>query len=157
LDYRTQNRIAAQWLLQYNERKQSYLDRSREFTVLGAVQYRHTPTGTDISQPTQSKAISLVRLREDELWLMAVEDAESTLGEKKLAFLDIRRQAEKNMMIGVNEPGRPAWIPYVQSHYADWHSRRYGGDYVPSERTMRMWWGEIINVTVRIAIKRGAL
>lgn len=53
--------------------------------------------------------------------------------------------------------GRPGWVDYVQARYAEWHDRRYGQGYPPSKRTMIGWMDNIIDVTVRIAIKQGVL
>lgn len=157
IDYIGQNKIAAKWLLEYPEKRQDYLDRSGEFVVLSAVRVSGLPGGTSIGNPTQSKGLSLATLEEIRLWIMAIEDAESTLSEKKLEFLGIRRQAEKIKYEGDLERGRPPWVPYVQVHYADWHQRRYGAFFEPGRRTLLSWWDEIINVTVRIAILRGCI
>jgi hypothetical protein len=157
LDYIGQNKIAAKWLLECPERKQQYLDKMSEFSVLGAVRYSGMPTGTDVGRPCENMGLSLVKSEESKLWIMTVEDTESTLGDKKLAFLDIRRLAEKLKHEGIQERGRPAWVPYTQERYADWHHRKYGGDYMPASRDLYRWWTDIVNIAVRIAIKRGCL
>jgi hypothetical protein len=157
IDYIGQNKIAAKWLLEYPERRQSYIDQLSEFSVLGAMKYSSQPGGTDPGDPTKNKGVSLATLDEQRLWIMTIEETESTLGEKKLVFMDIRRQAENIKYEGDMERGRPPWMLYVQSHYADWHQRRYGVYYEPSRKTIFNWWYEIINIAVRIAIKRGCL
>jgi len=152
--YQLENKKAARWLLAYPERKQAYFEMLNNVQFIGAAVNDGMPRSTEIGRPAEKKGIRLADIDKARLWLMAIEDAEKTLGEKKLAFLDIRRQAEKQKS---NSPGRPGWIDYTMSRYADWHSRRYGGDYVPSYNTLRTWWQEIIDVTVRIAIRRGCL
>jgi hypothetical protein len=127
----------------------------QEFTALAATQYTGMPHGSDISKPTQNKGISLADQNLTHLWLMAVEDTEKVLSEKEIALLDIRRQAENNR--GHLEPGRPSWIPQAQLRWADWHKRRYGWYYMPSDRAIKAWMGKIINIAARKAIKRGCL
>jgi len=152
--YKEENRQAAKWLLEYPERRQAYINRMNSIQYLGATQYDGMPHGTDVGRPCEAKGIRLADLDIDKKWIMAIEDAERTLGPKKLAFLDIRRQAEKQK---ASTGGRPGWMNYTMEKYADWQHRRYGGDYVPSYNTLRAWWDEILNVAVRIAIRRGCL
>lgn len=159
IDFKGQNKIAEKWLLEYPERKQQYIERMHEFGVLGSTVYTGLPTGTDVGMPTQAKAITLVHLDEERLWIMTIEDTESTLSEKKRAFLDARRWVDEQQQEfdpGA-EGGRPGWIDRTVIRYAKWHERRYGRYYEPSRRAIMYWWNEIINVAVRIAIKRGCL
>ena len=83
---------------------------------------------------------------------MTVEDTESIFGEKKSTFLDLRRKAA---LKATGEVGRPGWVDFVQAKYADWHERQYGKACVPDKITLYRWWDEIVEVAVRIAIKRG--
>jgi hypothetical protein len=154
LDYQQQNKLATRWLLEYSERKQNYITRLQEFVPLAATQYSGQPKGTDISQPTQNKGVSLAQLDADKLWLITIEDTERILSRKKKAFLDFRRLAEK---ISTGEPGRPGWSAFVSTRFADWHYREYGYEFVPTDRTMREWWHHIVDIAVRIAIRRGCL
>lgn len=156
IDYIGQNKIAQKWLLEYPERKQAYMEQRSEFTVLSAARMTGLPTGTDISMPTQNKVMALDRLEESRLWLQVVEDTEKVLGEKKLALLDARRWVEEQRR-GNAEVGRPGWVEGTGARYADWHMRRYDSYYEPTRKTLFIWWDEIINIAVRIAIKRGCL
>ena len=154
-DFAAQNKCAERWLLEFPERRQSYIDQLGEFTELASVRYTGMPGGSAVSSPTQSKAISLVTLDESRLWIMTIEDTERTLTEKKLAFLDARRWVDKQIRsTDVQEIGRPAWVDATQARYADWFWRRYGRDSYPDPKTVTQWWNEIINITCRIAIDR---
>ena len=155
MDFKQQDKIAAEWLLHYHERKKQYQIQQEEHTVLSAANYNGLPRGNGIGRPTENKGLILAELEETHAWLQTIEDAESTLSEKKQAFLDIRRRAEQ--LEFVREVGRPGWVDYVQVQYADWHERNYGTEYLPSKKTLHLWWNEIIDVTVRIAIRRGCL
>lgn len=154
-DLKHENKIAAWWLLHYAERRKIYMEARKSFTVLKATAIG-MPRGSDIGFPTERKSEQLMNLEMDRLWLMTVEDAERCLSEKKRAFLEFRRRAE-GMEFQRQDVGRPGWVDYVQARYADWHHRRYGGDYVPTDRTLRNWWHSIVDLTVRIAIRRGCL
>jgi hypothetical protein len=112
------------------------------------------PHGTSVGNPTQSKGMSLANLETDKDWLLVVEATESTLSEKKRMFLHFRRQMVNNQYVN---GGRPGWSDNVQYRYAEWHNRRYGCDHVPSRQTMIDWWREIVEVGVRIAIRKKIL
>jgi len=151
-DYQKENRQATKWLLQYNELKQGYIEKSN-IQYLGAAVNDGMPRSTDVGRPCESKGITLAGLEAARKWIISIEGVESVLGPKKLVFLQIRRQAEKQSC----NPGKSAWIDYTMSHYAEWHHREYGGDYVPSYRTLQEWWKEIVDITVRLAIRNGCL
>jgi hypothetical protein len=158
LDYIGQNKIAAKWLLEYPERRQAYIDRMSEFSTLSAMRYTGMPTGTDTGRPCENMGISLASLREQELWIITIEETESTLGEKKLAFLDARRWVEKQQRESdSNYEGRPGWVDGTVDRYADWFNRRFGCKSFPERRTAFKWWDDIINIAVRIAIISGAI
>jgi hypothetical protein len=155
LDYAGQNRCATRWLLEYPERRLDFLDRVGEFSPLSATKLTGMPLGSEVGRPVENLGLSLARLEETRLWLATIEDTEKTLGEKKLAFLFIRRWVHKQQEAGGTEKGRPGWVDESQARYADWFYRRYGQASYPDPKTMTRWWDEIVNVAVRIAIARG--
>ena len=154
IDFKKQDRVAADWLLNYHDRRRAYIDAQESYTALSATVSTGMPHGSGTSNPTESKAISLAELERQKLWIMTVEDAEKVFGERKREFLNIRRYADSEESSGV---GRPGWVDCVQARYAAWHESRYGKADVPAKVTMYRWWDEIIEVTVRIAIKRGLM
>ncbi len=99
----------------------------------------------------------MVELSHTELWLQSVEDVESIFSEKKRVFLQARREAAY-MVKTVR--GRPAWVIYVQRHYADRMSARYNttpDKFWVNETTLKEWWREMVDVMARVALKRGCL
>lgn len=162
-DTKSENDQAADWLLNYQQKKIMYIEAvesMQEFSPLVATNYSGMPKGMVTSNPSQDKGMVLINfgLRKPELelqrkWLITIDDTEKTLSEKKMVYLELRRRA-------VNiEPNRirPSWVDYVQAKFADWHYRQYQKEFVPCKQSMVDWWNDIINVTVRIAIRRGAL
>lgn len=152
VDFKKQDRIAAEWLLNYHDRRRAYIDAQESYTALSATVNTGMPHGSGTSNPTEQRALSLAELERQKMWIMTVEDTESVFGDKKKTFLDLRRQAA---LIESGEVGRPGWVDYVQAKYADWHERQYGKACVPAKITLYRWWDEIVEVAVRIAIKRG--
>jgi hypothetical protein len=149
-----ENKTVSDWLLNYHERLNAYKEKCSQFATLGATQYDGMPKGTSVGNPTQSKGMSLANLETDKDWLLVVEATESTLSEKKRMFLHFRRQMVNNQY---SNGGRPGWMDNVQYKYAEWHNRRYGCDHVPGRQTMLEWWKEIVEVGVRIAIRKKIL
>lgn len=155
IDLQRQNREALKWILNYSEYKNAYISATTAFSMLASTNYSGMPHCTDISQPTQNKAVTLTELEHKKQWIMTIEQMERTLSEKRKAFLEFRRRADT---IKENcDVGRPGWVDYVQARYADWHDVRYGYGYPPSKQTMCKWMNDIVDVTVRIGIKNGVL
>lgn len=163
-DTKHENDKTSEWLLDYPQRKNAYieaLEAIREFTELSSTQYTGLPGGCGVGRPSEEKGLRLVRIgiTEEELqlqekWLEVVELAEQTMSEKKLVFLELRRGAEN---LELTRGGKHPWVTYVQVRYADWHYRRFGRASVPSRQTMIDWWNAMVNVTVRLAIRKGCL
>lgn len=154
-DIEIENKTASEWLLYYHQRRQAYFQAKANFTELSATAYTGMPHGSGVGNPTLKKSIDLGKLRHDELWIITIEDVERILSPKKRVFLEVRRRAEEIKYDGDN--GRPDWVGYTQCAYADKIMRLYGYEHVPSERTMRAWWNSIVDIAVRIAIRRGCL
>lgn len=154
-DIKRQNQIASEWLLHYHKRRSEYFERLSQFSPIAATQYTGMPHGSGVGNTTASKAIDLGGLKSDEIWIMTIEDAERILSPKKAIFLEVRRMAEDIKYDG--DIGRPNWTGYTQVNYAEKINRMYGYDRVPSERAMNNWWNSMVDIVVRIAIKRGCL
>ena len=153
MDFKRQDKISADWLLNCQEYRNQYLVEKESYSELSATIYSGMPHGSGIGKPAENKAITLTDLEVKKFWIMTIEDAESTLSDKKNIFLELRRRAEQ--IDAIREVGRPGWVDYVQVRYADWHEREYGKACLLSKNTLHGWWNEIVDVTVRIAIKRG--
>lgn len=154
IDIQRQNKEALKWILNYAEKRDSYIAQSASFSELGATAYTGMPHGSEVGDPTLKKGITLIDLEYQKKWLMVIEKMELTLSDKRKIFLELRRRAE---LIETSEVGRPGWVGYVQAKYADWHYRQYGKGYPPSKQTMCKWMNDIVDVAVRLAIREGVL
>lgn len=154
-DTTLQNKIAKKKLLHLVELKESYARAMSNMAFIGAAVSDGQPHGTDVGDPTQKKAFDLLKIEQDHKWILAIELAEKNLSERQLKFLEFRRDAELQMITGPRPQGRPGWVGYVQSHYAEWYYDKYGKDFVPTERALHDWMDKIVEKTVRIAIYKG--
>jgi hypothetical protein len=157
LDIKKQNQIASEWILYYHQRSQLYTKMQNNISALSATQYTGMPHGSGKSDSTVQKVIELEKLKNDELWLITIEDIEKIVSPQKKVFIEVRRRAEEFKNDGIATVGRPGWVSYTQATYADKIYRMYGYEQVPSERTMMSWWNQVVDLAVRVAIKRGCL
>jgi hypothetical protein len=155
IDIKKQNKEALHWILNYSLLRETYIHSMYGFNEIAATVYTGMPHGSGTGNPTVNKAITLSELEHQKKWLMTIECMESTLSEKRKAFLEFRRRAEQ--LDNGCEVGRPGCLDYVQVKYAEWHQKRYGYGFPPSKQTMCRWMKDIIDVTVRIAIRQGVL
>ncbi|MDF2563691.1 MAG: hypothetical protein K0Q53_86 [Massilibacillus sp.] len=157
IDIDKQNKTAMKWILNYYEFKQAYAERSAQFSTLGATNYDGMPHGTSVGNPCANKTMTLLDLEESRKWIMVIEKAEQTLSEKSRKYLEIRRDAASQISNG-KTMGRPGWVDYTQVKYVEWFKYRYGREIdAPTKGTMTEWMRKIMDVTIRIAIKDGAL
>lgn len=156
IDIKKQNKEAIDWILNFKERRDSYISDSANFSMLGSTNYSGMPKGSDTGNPTLNKAVTLTELERQKLWIITIESMESTLSEKRRIFLEFRRRAEA-LQKEHDSPGRPGWVEYVQIRYGEWHEYRYGKGFVPSRHALHKWLNELIEITVRIAIRQGIL
>ena len=142
------NTTAAQWLLNIEARRRQYIQNQSEFACLSVVTSDGQPSAHNPGRPTERKGMQLADLESAKCWIITIELVESMLSPKKTAFLSIRRESEGQSM---NDRGRPAWVDYAQIQLME----RHGIDL--SRRAMFDWWREIVELTVRVAIRRGCL
>lgn len=154
IDVQKQNKEALKLILNYTEMRKAYIEATAAYSEIAATAYTGMPHGSGTSNPTQNKAVKLVDIDALKDKLMVVESMEKTLSEKRRAFLDFRRRAE---VMETKGPGRPPWADYVQAKFSEWHMKRYNCAFVPTRQTMKMWMNGIVDVTVRIAIKKGLM
>lgn len=139
-------------LLHIDDLRKQYAEASQNMNYIGAANINGVPHGSTISNPAQQKAMTLCDIENYKKWIMAIEQMESTLSEKRLMFLQYRREAEYESLKSPKQ-GRNGWVDYVQYHYSDWCFRRYGSkaNVIP-EQTLREWQSKIVDTVVRIAI-----
>lgn len=85
-------------------------------------------------------------------WLKAVEIVQRSLGERKNIFIQVRREAEKKKLT-TEKGGRPAWVGYLQTVYAERLAERFAmPPSVLPERTIRAWWGRLVARVMEVAL-----
>ena len=152
-------REAEYYLLHYEAELKDYTaSRSQLFDNPPAPDENRGIKGNLPGRPTETKALALVS--HDETcprwkWLKAVEIVQRGLGERKNIFISIRRRAETESRRSPVK-GRPAWVVYTQQHYAQAIESRFlqGCGYV-SEKTVRLWWQEIVSRVVEVYLRLG--
>lgn len=146
------NREAAEWLLYYPFRRRQFYKDKRDI-MCSSVSMPEIVIRIGPGNPTAFHALRLSSLEQCEIWLETIELVEELLSEEKQVFLKYRREAA---YITRRVKGRPAWILYVQRHYADEMAKQHGKnpeDYWLGEKTMREWWVEITVLTARVLAK----
>ncbi|WP_196607441.1 hypothetical protein [Pectinatus frisingensis] len=154
IDIKKQNKETLKYILNIYDLKESYARQINNMSLLGACNNDGMPHGTDVGNPTQKKAFALLDIEQKKNWIIAIELMEKTLSPKMTKFLELRRDAE-HLIIDYHKQGRPSWIDYVQSHYAEWFYTKYGYNQDPHRNTLLQWQSDIVDVTVRIAIAKG--
>lgn len=146
---------AEQYLLDYEKELRAYQD--YKFMHMTGRNGEGVGRGNLPGKPTESAAIRGIEFDSNYpgyLWLKAVEIVLRNLGEQKYQFVKLRREAEACKSIIHKTGGRPSWVPYLQCKYAAWLAERYiGREYVPSERTIKAWWRNIIDRVVLVKLK----
>jgi hypothetical protein len=152
-DIKRQNREALKYIIGFYDLQRQYTSQLNNISMIGAANSDGMPHGTTVGNPCMNKAFSLIELENKKNWILSIEMAEQTLSEKTRKFLELRRDAENQIQLTTHkDSGRPSWVPYVQSHYAEWFHNRYGRDSVPSRQYMNMMMQGMVDATVRIAI-----
>lgn len=146
---------AEQYLLNYETALRQYQDDRLAFMTCKGPD---SPGKSNLpGNPTQSQALRGIDFDgtyPGYLWIKAVEIVLRGLDEEKNQFVRLRREAEECKSIIHKTGGRPSWVPYLQCKYAAWMSERYiGREYVPSERTIKAWWRNIIDRVVLVKLK----
>jgi hypothetical protein len=161
IDIKKQNREALKWILGIRDLRKNYFDSLAEFSTLGAAVGDGMPRNSDTGNPCANKAISLIEMERQKTWIQVIELMEHTLSEKRIKYLELRRDAEeeRRKMIagGYCKRGRPGWVEYVQPRYAEWFEQRYKKYSMPDKENMINWMNSIIDVTKGIAIGKGIL
>lgn len=145
-----ENRIAANWLIHYRERKREYEEKKQE--ILAGTREKDDNVGggrsTIIGCPTESVVCKLDEHSNSNnaLWLQTVEDVKSIVGPKKRQLLELRQECR--YYIGP-DGGRPGWIAPVQQRFGEITG------WCPAERTIQDMWRECVSLAVRVAMARG--
>ncbi|TCL39975.1 hypothetical protein EV210_101175 [Anaerospora hongkongensis] len=158
-----QDKQAAEWLLNFPDKRKAYFESMAKMyntngeyaSEVAATLYTGMPKGSDVGRPAEDKAIGLVELSQQNIWIMTIEDVYKVLSPKKLIFLEARRQAEITYYDA--KQGRPGWVAETAKQYCNLIEKQYGYYHLPAEKTVKSWWKDVINITVRVAQRRGCL
>ncbi|MDF2499323.1 MAG: hypothetical protein K0Q77_37 [Anaerosporomusa subterranea] len=163
-EMQAQDKQAIDWLLNFPDKRRAYFESMAKMynangeyaSEVAATLYTGMPKGSGVGRPAEEKAIGLVELSQQNLWIMTIEDVYKVLSPKKLIFLEARRQAEITYYDA--KQGRPGWVEDTAKQYCTLIERQFFGfHHLPSGKTVKSWWKDIVNITVRIAQRRGCL
>lgn len=150
-----ENKIANDWLLNYHDKMESYHDMLNNFNVVQAMEYSGMPGGSTVGNPCASKAMSLITMDEYKNWLIVIETVERTLSPKSAEFLRLWRLAVRESNNG--SVGRPSWCSTVSVKYCEFFVKKYGKEFLPSDKTLNNWKRDMVEFTVRLAIRKNLL
>ena len=90
--------------------------------------------------------------RPEYLWLKAVDVALRTFGERKRIFITVRQEAAR-LEHGAG-PGRRGWVVYTQRRYCEEIEKRFLNVHGwMGERTIREWWGRVVDCVVEVHLR----
>ena len=134
------HRQAEHYLLSYARERKDYAKRRAEYVY-------KTTAGRDPTAASAERGIFY------ETHARAVEILEQSLPEEKQLFLRLRRDAEKQKGNGFSR-GRHGWVIRVQHRLAEEMESRYPGrSFWMGERTLKVWWKDMICRTAEIAAR----
>lgn len=138
-------KTAESWILEYHERKTSYIESLQEFSDLSATKITDEPRAHTTSSPTEIKAMRIADISNQGLWIIAVEDTLRRLDDRKRKFIAYRQEAEILAGQGRKSKGRPPWVDDVLGLYAK------AGEKAPDRQSMFTWWREVRSTVIQMA------
>lgn len=144
-----ENRIAANWLIYYRERKREHEERRQEI-LAGKRENDENVGGGRSSLPGHPVENIACKLDEHDhndtaKWLQTVEDVKSIVGPKKRQLLELRQECKFYIS---PDGGRPGWIAPVQQRFGEITG------WCPAENKIKEMWYDIVGLAVRIALIR---
>lgn len=144
---KTENQIAANWLIHYRERKRDH-DNQRQEILAGTKERDDNVGGGRSSIPGRPVERMACKLEEHDTgntanWLQTVEDVKAIVGPKKRQLLELRQECRFYIS---PDGGRPGWIAPVQQRFGEITG------WCPAENKIKEMWYEIVGLAVRIAI-----
>lgn len=151
-------KLAEYYLLNYEVELQRYKEAKEEYMT-----YRDESDdnvgggkGNMTGNPTEQAVLKRMQFDstyEGYKWLKAVEIVQRGLGERKNIFIRVRREAERQNIYTIGR-GRKGWVLFVQRRYAEEIERRFiQAEVYVAEKTIRMWWNDIIYHTIFVSGK----
>lgn len=149
-----------QWILFYYDRRDKYYEDSKYLHEQSNF-LRSKMMGRFENQLHMERVVSLADLEHTEQWLLAVEMTMENIPKEKQVFIEIRRRAaQKNIYLKKIGRGRMNWVSFVQEHYAYEMAKKTGKEpetFWLSEKTIKIWWAEVVKMTRLIAMKKGCI
>lgn len=145
---------AMDWLLLYHQRRVEY-EGAKSSILNSSKPPDCTSVHAGVGNPTMQKAMQITDLLHYEEWMKVIEFVELKSKRKKKIFLQVRREAV--LLEDESVRGRPAWVVYVQQHYAEEMAKEFGGkpeNYWVAETTLKEWWQKLIVFTMIVAMKK---
>lgn len=156
------DRKVAGWLLYHEERKKELQGKKEEImaSCLSSISYSQEPK-SDTNRVHDSVANTVIKLTDIKLIkvekeIQFVEDIIKMLPLEKRVFLRLRQKYNNT------RGGRHRYNAYIkiQIEFAEEMSRITGmseEEVWKDERTLKAWWREILDIAVRLALKRNLL
>jgi hypothetical protein len=144
-----ENRIAANWLIYYRERKREHEE--QRVRLLEGTKGKESNVGgrrpNRISRPTEELACKLEAHEHGDTakWLLVVEEVKKIVGPKKRLLIELRQECKFYIS---PEGGRPGWIVPVQIRFGEMTG------WCPAERTIQDMWRDVVYMAVRIAFAK---
>ena len=151
-------KLAEYYLLNYESELKKYKEAKEEYMTYKPEQDDNVGGGKGnmTGNPTEQTALKGMQFDstyEGYKWLKAVEIVQRGLGERKNIFIRVRREAERNNLYTIGR-GRKGWVMFVQRRYAEEIERRFiQAEVYVAEKTIRMWWNDIIYHTIFVSGK----
>lgn len=154
---RAENRKCEDWLLFADDRAKMLRQQRDEMLVPSSISRDGMPGAPlFVSNPTMNTALAVASLPLDEAeaWLDLMRLIETGLPTHLQVFLDLRRQTRHCR-------GNKGWVGFVQSRYPVVMEKATGKPakehYVAHRSTFTEWWHDIVEITARLAIRKGML
>ena len=148
---KAENEIASDWLLFYHDLCKDYLEQ-REEIINSSGKNNTLSQRSRLSNPRKKGPESRVELKgrrlfdelhQSELWVKLIEKIEQELPDRLKVFLNLRRKHRYAR-------GRNGWTAAVQAELPE-------SMWIESRNTFTFWWKDIVNYTVRQAIRNNLL
>lgn len=154
---KAEDRVCEDWLLFAEDRAQTLAERREEVLHSSSAPNNGQPGAPYyVSRPTENTglACATIRVEEAQAWVDLMKIVAEGLPTHLQVFLDLRRKTRF-------QRGNQGWVAYVMAHYPIEMERATGKSasvhYVSHRSTFTVWWRDIVNITARLAIRRGML
>lgn len=154
---KSENRTVEDWLLYAEDRAKILRQQRNDMLTPAGVSCDGMPGAPYyVSNPTANTAIAAASIPLDtaEAWVELVRLVEIGLPTHLQVFLELRRQTRHCR-------GNKGWVAFVQSRFPQEMEKATGkpakDHFVSHRSTFTDWWNVVLDITVRLAIRKGLL